>query len=95
MFAPYCADILEQIRMHVSTDRSHSWTLWFFWNFLECVFPTLTKVALSPDALRFVDEWVKWLVLESQALNALCFDLLPTILGVLVARTNQDIIPIN
>ena len=61
----YCIDTLDQILRQIATDRSLSWTLWFFWNFLETVFPLLTPpdVANSPISLQLEDEWAKWLVL--------------------------------
>lgn len=93
----YCVDTLDQILRQISTDRLHSWTLWFFWNFLETVFPLLTNpdVAQSPLSLRLEDEWTKWLVLESQALNSLCFDQLPGIFLVLASKASQDPSPAN
>lgn len=61
----YCVDTLDQILRQITTDRLHSWTLWFFWNFLETVFPLLNapNVTHSPISLQLEDEWAKWLVL--------------------------------
>ena len=50
----YCMGTVNQILRSIDIDKPLSWTLWFFWNFLEIIFALFSdqEVSQSPVTLR-------------------------------------------